>query len=491
MNLSISKKLYLLILPTLAMSLIVAFTTWSSLKNGTGQLKKANELSQQALLSRFYVSEMSDALKGYILDPANVAEAERKKSADDHNGQTIDKMKTLTTDADFLNAIQALGDFDDKHLNPAEDKVLELVKSQKVQEAQDAFVKEYLPLRQQYNKMSEELAERAHKLSENGVVETEEEMTSALHFIFLALGLGTTLLIGWIVAVSRQISTKLRSIANHLSESEVHLNHSSHSLASAGQQVSAGTTETAASLEESVASIEELSSMVKVNSHSAQSAAELSKQSSMAASKGQIEIRSLEHAMGELSEASKKIEEITGVIDDIAFQTNLLALNAAVEAARAGEQGKGFAVVAEAVRQLAQKSAVAARDISTLIHDSTAKTAQGVAIATKSGEVFEQIVGDIKKISDLNFEISTASTEQSNGISQISQSLQELDRATQGNARAADQVSDAAQGMAQQGVILKDLVDSLRVLVEGGHIEMEVPEDRPSTVSKIHSQKAA
>lgn len=467
MNLSIAKKMYLLAVPTLVMGVAVGVLAWNSLRQGTGELKKANELAQKATLSRLYVAEMSDGLKGYLLNPSNKAEADKKMKADENNGAVIESMKSLTSDPQFLSQISELGNFDESKLNPAENKILELVNGGKYDEARQVFVTDYSPLRVQYNKYSEALAERANKLSAEKVAEVEAELKQALHVIFLSLGCGILLILSSITMLARQISMKLRRAAGALSESGSEFQRSSQALAQAGQAASAGTTQAAASLEETVASVEELSSMVTVNAESARKAAELSQHSASVALNGQNDLRALGESMAEISGSAKKIADITNVIDDIAFQTNLLALNAAVEAARAGEQGRGFAVVAEAVRNLAQRSAVAAKDISALILDSSAKTERGVQTAAKSGTVLDDIVVSIKKVADLNSEISTASSEQAHGISQISKAMQELDRATQTNAASADQVATEADEISSQANSLRDLVVDLRSFVNG------------------------
>jgi methyl-accepting chemotaxis protein len=207
--------------------------------------------------------------------------------------------------------------------------------------------------------------------------------------------------------------------------------------------------------------------MVKLNAENAKQAASLSQAGTKSAEEGETEIRNLIQSMTEISHSSKKIEEIINVIDDIAFQTNLLALNAAVEAARAGEQGKGFAVVAEAVRNLAQRSASAAKDITVLIKDSVSKIEGGSKAADTSGSVLKNIVTSIKKVTDLNQEIASACSEQANGIGQISKAMNELDSSTQQNAAASEEVAASAEEMSSQASFLQGLVRDLTVVVEG------------------------
>ncbi|HEY1079318.1 MAG TPA: methyl-accepting chemotaxis protein, partial [Bdellovibrio sp.] len=191
------------------------------------------------------------------------------------------------------------------------------------------------------------------------------------------------------------------------------------------------------------------------------------------------------NSMKEISQDSKKISEIISVIDDIAFQTNLLALNAAVEAARAGEQGKGFAVVAEAVRTLAQRSALAAKDISNLIKSSVGRMESGGAQVEKSGAVLTEILNSINKVTHLNQEISTASSEQAHGISQISQAMNQMDQVTQVNAASSEEAAASAEELSAQAqsmtLVIHELVRVIRgeVKVEGVQAEYK---KRPSTV---------
>jgi methyl-accepting chemotaxis protein len=240
-------------------------------------------------------------------------------------------------------------------------------------------------------------------------------------------------------------------------------------IAESSQSLSGAATEQASSLEETVATMEELTSMVRMNTENGKQAAALAVSTRDIAVKGEAEIKTLINSIHSISEDSKKIEEITTVIDDIAFQTNLLALNAAVEAARAGEQGKGFAVVADAVRSLAQRSSVAAKDIAELIKNSVAKIDVGSQQANQGGVVFAEIVDSVKKVADLNNEIATASEEQSNGIAQIGKAMNQMDQTTQQNAAAAEQTAAAAEELSAQSENLRNNVAILEQVVYGAN----------------------
>ena len=236
-------------------------------------------------------------------------------------------------------------------------------------------------------------------------------------------------------------------------------------IASASSQIAAGnldlssrTEEQASSLEETAASMEQLTSTVKQNADNARQANQLAVAASGVALKGGSVVSQVVGTMDAINSSSRKIVDIIGVIDGIAFQTNILALNAAVEAARAGEQGRGFAVVAAEVRNLAQRSAAAAKEIKTLIGDSVAKVEEGSQQVTQAGKTMDEIVDSVKRVTDIMAEITAASQEQSAGIEQVNQAITQMDQVTQQNAALVEEAAAAAASLQEQASNLSQVV---------------------------------
>jgi methyl-accepting chemotaxis protein len=238
-------------------------------------------------------------------------------------------------------------------------------------------------------------------------------------------------------------------------------------LSAASEQLSSGAQEQASSLEETAASLEEITGTVKQNADNAREANQLAVGSRDVAEKGGQVVVEAVRSMTEINRSSKKIADIITTIDEIAFQTNLLALNAAVEAARAGEQGRGFAVVASEVRNLAQRSATAAKEIKGLIQDSVAKVEAGSELVNKSGETLNEIVSSVKRVTDIIAEIAAASQEQSTGIDQVNVAVTQLDQVTQSNAAQTEELSSTAQSLAAQAQQLQALVGGFKVESDG------------------------
>jgi methyl-accepting chemotaxis protein len=214
--------------------------------------------------------------------------------------------------------------------------------------------------------------------------------------------------------------------------------------------------------------MEELTSTVKQNADSAYQANQLAMSASQVAVKGGAVVSEVVSTMGSINESARKIVDIIGVIDSIAFQTNILALNAAVEAARAGEQGRGFAVVATEVRQLAQRSAAAAKEIKSLIDDSVEKVDTGAKLVDQAGATMKEIVDSVKRVTDIMGEISTASKEQTDGIEQVNQAIAQMDEVTQQNAALVEEAAAAAASLQDQAVSLSHVVSVFKL--GDGHI---------------------
>ncbi|HEU0264928.1 MAG TPA: methyl-accepting chemotaxis protein, partial [Geobacterales bacterium] len=277
----------------------------------------------------------------------------------------------------------------------------------------------------------------------------------------------------------------------------------SDAISSATQQIASGnadlsqrTEEQASALEETASSMEELTSTVKQNGENAQQANQLAITANGVANRGGEVIERVVSTMETIADSSRKISDIITVIDGIAFQTNILALNAAVEAARAGEQGRGFAVVAGEVRNLAQRSAAAAKEIKTLINDSVEKVEGGNKLVGEAGETIKEIMTSVKRVTDIMSEISAASIEQTSGIEQVNNAITQMDEVTQQNAAVVEEAASAAESLEEQVQGLVELVGTFR-LADSGSIQKRaaarpVAEERKlATTHPIKDKKAA
>jgi methyl-accepting chemotaxis protein len=241
------------------------------------------------------------------------------------------------------------------------------------------------------------------------------------------------------------------------------INTAAAEIASGNMDLSNRTEQQAASLEETASSMEELTSTVQANAENARQANQLVVSAASHANEGGQVVSQVVETMGSIKESSSKIVDIIGVIDGIAFQTNILALNAAVEAARAGEQGRGFAVVASEVRNLAQRSASAAREIKELINDSVEKVDAGSRLVDQAGTTMDRIVTSVQQVADIMNEIASASQEQSSGIAQVNTTITTMDTATQQNAALVEEAAAAAASMREQAQRLVAAIAVFRI----------------------------
>lgn len=286
---------------------------------------------------------------------------------------------------------------------------------------------------------------------------------------------GVTLLASIVIwfFVARAITGKINKTVSRLTEASAQVAAASNQVASASQSLAEGATEQAAGLEETSSSIEETASMTKQNAENAQQADILAREARDSADGGNEAMAKMNDAISAIEKSAGETAKIIKVIDDIAFQTNLLALNAAVEAARAGEAGKGFAVVAEEVRNLAMRSAEAAKNTTTMIDESVKNAQNGVKIADEVTKVLEGITTSSGKVNDLVSEISAACQEQSQGIDQINTAISQIDKVTQQNAANAEESASASKELNAQAEEMSTVVDDLASLVGGSSSDRE------------------
>jgi methyl-accepting chemotaxis protein len=286
---------------------------------------------------------------------------------------------------------------------------------------------------------------------------------------------------------------RLQEVVGRIKQATEAINTAAGEIAAGNADLSARTEEQASSLEQTASSMEELNATVKQNAESARQAKELARGANEVAARGGEMVKQVVSTMGSIQDSSKKIAEIIGVIDSIAFQTNILALNAAVEAARAGEQGRGFAVVATEVRTLAQRSAQAAKEIKALIADSVHKVDGGAKLVGQAGQTMDEVVSSFQQVAALVSDIASASQEQASGIEQVAQAVGQMDEVTQQNAALVEQAAAAAESLEEQAKYLSGAVSMFK-LEEGAEKpgewdgrERRAP-DRARNVARLHTK---
>ncbi|MYN43149.1 HAMP domain-containing protein [Duganella sp. FT109W] len=273
--------------------------------------------------------------------------------------------------------------------------------------------------------------------------------------------------IGDLMTALSGMNDALRNVVSQVQIGTSTIATASNQIASGNMDLSQRTEEQASSLEETASSMEELTSTVRQNADNARQANQLAQTASDVAEKGGAIVGQVVNTMGSINDSSRKIFDIISVIDSIAFQTNILALNAAVEAARAGEQGRGFAVVASEVRNLAQRSAGAAKEIKELIGNSVDQVAVGSRLVQQAGSTMDEVVASVRRVTDIMAEITSATSEQSIGIDQVNTAIGQMDSVTQQNAALVEQAAAAAASMQEQAARLAEVASSFRLGHDG------------------------
>ena len=499
-----------LILTGLVIVLIVGVWKMAQIHSSLNEIVNVNNVeSKLALTMRVTVYDRMIALRNLVLlttDAEMAPEAQRvkdqeKKYAD--NEQKLNQMfASLPQTTPEEKALMLKIKEQDTAAQPIIAKAAALGLANKNTEATDVLIKELRPIQKKWMGALSELIAVEEKQSEDAAAEAAatyaaaRTMMLAIGIVAILVGIAAGILItrrllnqlggepdyaaaiagriaagdlGTDVTVKANDRTSLmfamKSMRDNLANIVSQVRVGTDTIATASSQIASGnldlssrTEQQASSLEETASSMEELTSTVKQNADNARQANGLAMTASEVAKKGGAVVSQVVDTMGSINESSRKIVDIIAVIDGIAFQTNILALNAAVEAARAGEQGRGFAVVASEVRNLAQRSAAAAKEIKTLIGDSVEKVEIGAKLVDQAGATMNEIVESVKRVTDIMGEITAASQEQTSGIEQINQAITQMDEVTQQNAALVEEAAAAAESLQDQAANLSQVV---------------------------------
>jgi methyl-accepting chemotaxis protein len=445
----------------------------------------------------------------------------------------LNKFAQAATSAEGRRLLQEVIDARANYV-PALNNFIQTVNDGQIEQARDLVLPQTVPLQQKYFDSLDKLIAFQGGLMEKAGKEAEAvsgstrmlliALAAAASILAILVGFGTTRSITRPLTAAIKIAERvaagdlttrvevnsrdetgqllaaLKNMNDSLVDTVGQVRNGTETIGVASRQIAAGnldlstrTENQASSLEETASSMEELTSTVKQNADNAKQANQLVVSASDVAMRGGQVVGQVVDTMGSIKASSRKIVDIIGVIDGIAFQTNILALNAAVEAARAGEQGRGFAVVAAEVRNLAQRSAAAAKEIKTLIGDSVEKVDVGGKLVDEAGKTMDEIVASVKHVADIMVEITAASDEQRSGIEQVNQAIAQMDRMTQENAALVEQAAAAAQSMQDQAVNLAQSVAVFKLSHETVHApapvarlaEPAAKNTPPKTVRKV------
>jgi methyl-accepting chemotaxis protein len=437
-----------------------ASTTLATLESLADVRKESGEIRTQMIA-------MSDAMRGYLLNPSNRDEFSKKKQADRALSDAVERLLAETSDPTYADLAKKIGELDEQKLDRIEDRVLELA-AQDPKAATTAYFSEYLPVRTEQMALVERLQALATtgmatevKTADAGMARTRSLVTWLGAISVIAMGAA----FAWSVRSTRRFERQLATEAATMFDAATTVLEAARGVSQSAQSLSHGATEQAASLQQTSASMEEMASVTRKNAEHSREAAGLMGDVDRRVQDSNLALGDMVTSMKALQDSSQQVARIIKTIDEIAFQTNLLALNAAVEAARAGDAGMGFAIVADEVRSLAQRSAQAAKDTEALIETSLAKTTAG-------NEKVEQVAAAIASITDrvttmkgLVEAVSLATGQQARGIDQVAHAVTAMEKVTQMTAATAEESAASSEELHAKAEIALQVVERIELLL--------------------------